>query len=148
VLPLLRNKIFHVTSADKLNLIEKQGIIKPNAAGLLGLTFSQSAYSYGRRRGYVCLFDLRNKSKETIEHALDGFYFLAPRPLGDTIAFLILSPAVESELITDQQAYAEIGYKEMYVPNVECWYPCALPLSQIEEIILVEIEGEQDADSP
>ena len=94
--------------------------------------------SYGRKRGYVCLFDLRDKNRSIIDEALLKFYFLNPG-YGEKVVFLILNTQLYPELIDYQQAHEEVGFKEKWIPYVECWYPRAISLNNIEEIMLVNI---------
>ena len=75
LLPVLKDEIFHVTSYSRFEKIEEAGFIKSNVNGELGYTYTQSENSYGRKRGYICLFDLRRKTEEEIQHGLDCFYF-------------------------------------------------------------------------
>ena len=139
ILPLLKEKVFHVTSSEAYQAIVKDGMIKPNINACFKYTFPQSEISYGVKRGYICLFDLRNKSDDFIEESLMKFYFLKPSYYQDISIFLILSPRSYSCLIYWTQAKEEIGYSEMYIPYVECWYPSDIPLEYIDEIIEVTI---------
>ena len=132
-------KVFHVTSYESYYGILRDGIIKPNKEGEFNFTWPQSEISYGRKRGYVCLFDLRNKSNDIIEEALMKFNFLNPFYSQNRAVFLILSPQLHSSLIYDVKAKEEIGYKEMYIPYVECWYPNGISLDYIEEILEVTV---------
>ncbi len=138
-LPKLRERVFHVTSYERYKMIEEEGMIKSNADGKLGYTYPQSETSYGRKRGYICLFDLRDKTEDEIENALESFYFLGDHTLGDKQAYLIMHEETYADLIDTAQAKAEIGFKEMWIPYVECWYPRDLPLSSIKEIIILNI---------
>lgn len=138
-LPKLREKVFHVTSYEGYKMIEKEGMIKSNANGKMGYTYPQSETSYGRKRGYICLFDLRSKTEDEIENAIECFYFLGDYRLGDKQTYLIMHEEIYADLIDSSRAKAEIGFKEMWIPNVECWYPRDLPLSSIKEIIVLNI---------
>jgi len=99
LLPLLRGRVFHVTSADRLKAIERSRFIRANVDGSLGNTYPQSAASLGRRNGWVCLFDLREKSESAIDWGLHCFYFLAPPPLGDHVAFLMADAEIHHRLV-------------------------------------------------
>ena len=141
VLPLLMGKVFHVTSFKSYYVILRDGMIKTNKERDFKFTFPQSEISYGRKRGYVCLFDLREKSNDIIEEALGRFYFLNPPYSQNKPVFLIISPRLYSSLvlINDAKAKEEIGYKEMYIPDVECWYPGSISLEYVEEILEVTV---------
>ena len=127
LLPKLLEKVFHVTSYDRFEMIEKSEMIKSNADGKFGYTYKVSENSYGRKRGYICLFDLRKKTDEEIQHGLDDFYFLGNRKLGNKQVFFVLKENRYSKLIHTDQAKAEIRFKETWIPYVECWYPKDLP---------------------
>ena len=146
LLPILNNNIFHVTSYERFEKIEKEGYIKSNKNGELGFTYPQSENSYGRKRGYICLFDLRNKTKEEIENGLDCFYFLDIYAFGNKQVYLILMEEYYTQLIDTEQAKADIGYTEMWIPNMECWYPEDLPLDNIKEVIIVNIQRDPEAE--
>lgn len=139
ILPLLKEKVFHVTSSEAYQAIVRDGVIKSNINGCYKYTFPQSEISYGVKRGYVCLFDLRSKRNDVIEDALMKFYFLNPPSCHNMPIFLILSQQLYSSLIYDTEAKKEIGYGEMYIPHVECWYPGNIPLEYIDKIIEVTI---------
>lgn len=137
VLPLLRETVFHVTRYDSFKKIQETGQIKSNPNGELGYHFSKN--SYGRKRGYVCLFDLRNKTEGAINNALECWYFLAPRTFGDKIVFLILNEDSISQLIDHTQAHRDRAHEEVWIPHLECWYPRSLPLRCISKVIVVNI---------
>ena len=145
LLPILKDKIFHVTSYERFIKIQKSGFIKSNADGKLGYTFSQN--SYGRKRGYICLFDLRSKTDEEINIGLECLYFLDIHDLGDKQVHLIFNEEYDYKLIDTKQAKAEIGFKELWIPYVECWYPEDLPLSNIKDMITVNIKRNPEVEA-
>ena len=71
---------------------------------------------------------------------LQGFYFLAPPPLGDDLAFLILAPSAYPRLVLwdDIKSAVEIGRPR--IPEVECWFPTDVPLSAVEHVLLVHVD--------
>lgn len=138
VLPKLLGTIFHVTSSQGFEGIKASGAIGSNRKGELPSTFPQSANGYGRRRGYVCLFDLREVTDEQLNHALEGFYFLDPFGSKDDPVFLLLSPAEYGEVIHWSATNGD--YTEMWMPYVEAWYPRDLPLAAINQAVVVEVK--------
>ena len=78
LLPLFLGKVFHVTTKDACSSIMAEKKIRNNMKGEREFVFPQSENSYGRKRGYVCLFDLRSATTEQIQDALMKFYFLNP----------------------------------------------------------------------
>lgn len=142
VLPQLRDTVFHVTSARNYEGILNDQRIEPNINGRFPYTFPQSEKSYGAKRGYICLFDLRNKADAVIDEGLRKFYFLNPNSAQNVPVFLVLSPELYSNLIDCSVARAEVGPKETWIPDVECWYPNSIPLEHIDKTIYVTVERE------
>lgn len=140
LLPLLVGKVFHVTAKSSLESILKDGVIKSNKDGVFAYSFPQSDKSYGIKRGYICLFDLRKANKEQIEDALCKYYFLNPPRFDNLPCFLIISSKIYKELIDTSIAKADVGFKEMWIPYVGCWYPCDLKIEYIDEIIEVNVD--------
>jgi len=141
VLPFLLNKVFHVTSSKAYSAIIDDQEIRDNKNSNLGFTFPQSQNSYGRNKGFVCLFDLRGKTQEVIDESLMKFNFLNPINDKKTI-FLIISSREHSRLIPWTEAMKDVGCREVWVPNVECWYDGNIPLKHIEQIIEVTYKNE------
>lgn len=142
ILPLLLNKVFHVTSQSAFNLIEKDYKIKNNKENVFDYVFGpQSENSYGRKRGYICLMDLRSKNTKQIEEALFKLSFLNPfrKDKGNPF-YLIASPSIYPDLIDSIHAQKEVGLSEMWVPEVECWYPNNLSLGKIDLVIKTNID--------
>lgn len=138
LLPRLRGTVFHVTSASNLQGIQLSGYVYSNSDDKFAYTFPQSKNAYGRRRGYVSLFDLRDVSDENLSDALFRFYFLNPFGRRDDPVFLFLSPGCYQDLIP--WTVTRDDFSEMWVPYVESWYPGDLPLTEIERVIHVRIE--------
>ena len=138
----LTGRIFHVTTATAFDYIQEDNYIFHNKSGRLPIHRS-SENSYGRKNGWVCLFDLRNQSNETIRDALIKYDFLRPNWLVDHkleqteshLTYLFLKPASYSEIIPNSQGqpYA------FFVPQVECWYPGDMPLGHIDSVLFVRI---------
>ncbi len=123
--------------------ILSDGEIRSNRDGKFEFLFSQSENSFGRRHGYVCLFDLRCKSDLTIENALRKCYFLSPNGQ-DTVIYLIVGSDSYKNLIPNCRAQEEAS-KEVWVPEVEAWCPEPIFLDQISNIIEVEIVNKADS---
>lgn len=122
-LPYLIGKVFHVTTARGFREILKSGSIVNNKDEDFDFAYPQSGNSYGRKRGYICLVDLRDVPDEKLHPAIDKYYFLNPSSCNDNPVFLFISEDLYSDLILWTQARGEIGFKEMFVPYVESWYP-------------------------
>jgi hypothetical protein len=139
LLPLLRDRVFHVTSLSRFQAIRERCCIKSNRDGSLGDTFAQSKISLGRSKGWVCLFDLRNQTPEAIQRGLECLYFLAPHQLGDHIAFLLLRLNAYNQLITWPNIAAITDLAAFRIPRVECWFPGDLPISLLGDVLLIQI---------
>ncbi len=141
ILPILREKVFHVTSLERYQRICLGGAILTNKDGCLGSTFPQSNHCLGRSINSVCLFDLRTPlSEDAIKWGLDCYYFLGPRPLGNEIVFLFLDPQYYSKLLKWRSLDASIRTKGTSIPEVECWYPGDLEIGKISCAFHVHIE--------
>jgi hypothetical protein len=139
LLPLLRDRVFHVTSMSRFQAIRESGCIKSNRDRSLRDTFAQSKISLGRSKGWVCLFDLRNQTPEAIQRGLECLYFLAPRQLGDHIAFLLLHSTAYNQLVTWADIAMNTDLTAFRIPRVECWFPDDLPITLLEEALLIQI---------
>jgi hypothetical protein len=139
ILPRLLGQVFHVTSGTAFSRIQRCGAILSNWKGKYRSSSSQSARSYGRSRGYVCLMDLRSTSPADIESALDCFYFLDPFVATRVNVFLILQPRAEQRLVPNEVGRAHSPAR-VVIPHVEVWYPGRLPLSEIALAIRVPMK--------
>ena len=140
LLPHLIGNVFHVTRHSALEKIVESGMIDPTARGALGNSFPQSANSYGRHKGFVCLFDFRAKTHEAIAWGLDCCSFLNSRTLGDHLAIVLIRAEATISLIPPSVAFAETGGAKVWIPEVECWYPGPVPLHAIERVLDVHVE--------
>jgi len=144
VLPRLLGTVFHVTPAPTFEMIRASGVIRSNQDGQLSFTYPQSQNNYGRRRGCVCLFDLRDVPDGELRDALRKFYFLNHAPAKGHPVFLFLDPQEYGKLIP--WTVAKGNYKEVLIPYVESWYPTDLPVSALAGALAVTVEPD-DADS-
>ena len=113
LLPRLREKMFHLTSDAGFRGICEAGGILGNADRRFPLTLPQSDVSYGRKRGYVRLFDLRGVDDEGVDEVQISF------------------PARD-----------EVGGKEMFLWRFATWFPGKLPLERIETVLEVELSDQ------
>ncbi len=136
VLPKLRGSVFHVTTRPRYRGIVRERAILNNKDGRFPFLFGQSANSWGRKRGYVCLFDLRTATDEQVEFGLDRLYFLDPAPDVGNPLFLLLDASFHAELIPWTAGTSQ----EMRIPQVECWYPGDVELTKIRKVIDVRVK--------
>lgn len=135
LLPQLKETVFHVTSAESLAGIIAKNKILPNIDNRFNFSHPQSNNCFGIRRGYICLFDLRDITAETLKQSLDYQYFLSNHKWAIN-AFLILDVAAHNDLIPNEAATES---HEMYIPEVEVWSPTPISLEKISDIIEVKI---------
>jgi hypothetical protein len=142
VLPLLRGRVFHVTEEATFEDISRSGWIYNHRQAQFTLAFGQSKNSYGRKRGWVSLFDLSNRTDAEIKEALIRYYFLRVfRTEHPCICLLFIAERTWSSLIPWQRAREEVGGGEMYIPFVEAWYPGDIPLDLVTGSLIVTIQS-------
>ncbi len=144
VLPRLIGTVFHATPVPNFEAIKASGVIRSNQDGQLSFTYPQSQNNYGRRRGYVCLFDLRDVPDGELRDALMKFYFLNHAPRKGHPVFLFLDREEYGKLIP--WTVTKGNYKEVVIPYVESWYPSDLSVSALASALAVTVEPD-DADS-
>ena len=142
ILPLLKGRIFHVTSYKSYASIMKTGFIKHNKNNDFELTFGQSENSYGRSKAYVCLFDLKTPTDEQFNEYKNNFDFLTLHAqVNKANVYFILSPKIYNNIITNEVAYEEINkskIRKVIIPFLECFYPINIDINDIEQIIIVK----------
>ncbi len=157
LLGLLRDKVFHVTTAKAFESIQKDGFIYENQNAKYPLNES-SLKSFGRCRGWVCLFDLRGKSDKKIDNVLSCSYnFLRPEwfvELNESeyytesrLVYLYLSHVYYDELVPNREA-SQNDKSSKFIHEVECWYPGNIPTGHIEKSLCVRIRQTYNLDNP
>ena len=152
---LLRDKVFHVTTAKAFENIQKDGFIYGNQDAKYPLN-PTSLNSFGRCRGWVCLFDLRGKSDKEIENGLNCYYFLMPSWFEEfnesehytewRLVYLYLSHAYYKDLVPNREA-SQNDKRSQFIPEVECWYRGNIPIGYIEKSLCVRIRKTSNLDS-
>lgn len=137
----LKGKVFHLTSQNAFNLIQKSGAIEHNKNERFNLN-TGSLKSFGRIKGWVCLFDLRYSTPELITDILDRYDFCNPpgnlRNPEDNkscskraLAYLILDSQYYERLIPYEkynEHVRETGQYPMAIPKVETWIDEKVPI--------------------
>jgi hypothetical protein len=137
----LLGTVFHLTTKTAFEQIKNDGYVYHNQNGRLGLNPS-SEKSFGRNKGWVCLFDLRDETSDSIEETLMKYWFLAPSWFAHlerefkefNLAYLLLHPDEYWRLIPNE--IADMG---QYIPKEECWFLGNMPLRCLKKILLVRI---------
>ena len=158
LLERLRGNIFHLTTKRAFELIKEKGFVYHNKNNEFALN-PMSEKSFGRNRGWVCLFDLRKQSREIIDETLIKYNFLRPswfirhEPEFTelNLAYLFVHPRVYNRIIpndTANKVWLETNKYEHYVPKAECWYPSNMPLECVGKVLLVRIYENAPKDNP
>jgi hypothetical protein len=136
LLPRLVGRVFHVTTPEAYTRILSDRFIKSNKAGDFPFTWEKSESSYFRKRGCVCVFDLRSATREQVNDGL----LKCPPWSNNQVVFLLLKESCYQRLIPWTIAKSDVGFREMYVPYVEVGYPDAISLDDVERVLLVDVE--------
>ncbi len=135
LLPILIGEVFHVTTPEAYQAIQRTGVVRHNRDGALPFASPQSATSWGRDQGYVCLFDLRALPDGELEWVLRKYFFLDPFDSEQGPVYLFLRPEAFVSLIP----WTEAPPARMVIPHAECWYPGDLSISSLREALAVSI---------
>jgi hypothetical protein len=138
LLPLLRGRVFHMTKEDKFNDICHSGWVYSQEQAHFVFA-GQTEITYGRKRGWVSLFDFSDKKDKDIKEALIRHWFFRTLRNAGTHAYLIIAESACSSLISWQQAFREAGSKEFFIPFVETWYPGDMPLELVSDCFVVTV---------
>ena len=136
LLPVVRRGLYHLTSICGLKGIRHKSYILPNN-GEFPDTYTQSAKSFGRRYGYVSLFDFETPTEEQIlaeYHKWEGFFY-RHKPV--TVLIGLDRRKLEPKLLPNETAKQTVGYGIPWMPHIEVWYPEPLPFSWATSCILV-----------
>ena len=139
MLPLLRGRVFHVTNQETFDDICRSGWIYSRSQAQFPFTPRQPDNSYGRKRGWVNLYDLSNPTDAEIKEALVRYAFLKAVRSESTYVYLIVAEGAWSSLISWKRAIREVGGKEFFIPFVEAWYPGDMPLQLVSESLVVTV---------
>jgi len=134
-------QVFHVTTKRAYARICRDGSIKSNQDGKLRSEYPQSAVSYFRKCGCVCIFDLRAATTEHVNDALLKFFFLSPFHRANPV-FLVFGDAAYEQLIPWSVSIPDEGYRAMVIPYVEAGYPGEVPLSLIDSVLIIDVKRE------
>ena len=140
LLPMLAGRVFHVTSRVAYQGICRDSLIKSNRDAGSPFSSSQSEISCFRRMGHVSVCDLRSATSEEVETGLHNYNFLNPPNADNAPVFLILSEAAVVSLVSWKACTYDGPYGTMVVPHIEAGYPDSIPLSLIDQVIMVTVE--------
>ena len=137
--PLLFGRVFHVTTEEKFNDICRSGWIYSKEQTQFVLTPGQSETTYGRKQGWVSLYDLSYTEHTDIKEALIRYWFFRTLRAGRTDVYLMIAKSAWSSLVSWKRASRDVGGQEFFVPFVEAWYPGDIPLQLVNESLVVSV---------
>ena len=125
LLPLLLGRVFHVTTEATFDRICQLGRIYSNQEVEFALTLGHSKNCYGRKRGWVSLFDLSHTADAHNEN---------------THVYLFMAESAWPSLISWKRASREVGATEVFIPFVEAWYPGDIPIELVSDSLMVTVD--------
>ncbi|HSE91068.1 MAG TPA: hypothetical protein VLJ79_32965 [Candidatus Binatia bacterium] len=128
-----------MTKGEAFEEICRCGWIDGKRQAQLAFTPRQPENSYGRKRGWVSLYDLSDPTDAEIKEALIRYWFLRTLRDESTDVYLIVAESVWPSLISWKRASREVGGKEFFIPFVEAWYPGDVPLELVTESLVVTL---------
>jgi hypothetical protein len=137
--PLLRGRVFHVTNEENFLEIRRSGWIYSHRQARLAFSPSDPETSYGCKRGWVSLYDLRDPSDGEVKEALIRHWFLRKIVNDSARVYLIVDESAWSSLVPWERASREVGGKEFFIPFIEAWYPGDIPIRFIADSIALTI---------
>jgi len=149
LLERLLGTIFHLTLRGNLDQIIKDKYVGHNREERYKLN-PGSYGSFGRKRGWVSLFELREESQETIGE-ISTLYFLHsnwfftqnnPDSEEANLAYLLFSEDESHRLITNavgRKEQVNSGQGGQIIPKTECWFPGDMSLDYISHALSVKI---------
>lgn len=132
VLPLVRQRAFHVTCWRHVQPILRDGFISENSSGRFATAFGSSANAFRRLRGEVSVFDYRRVTDEDVAASLHRCSpWQARVRCGHELGLFMLSEQA-CQRLEPWLPSGQRDVKQMLVPYVEAGYPGNLPIVQIE----------------
>lgn len=134
----LKGRVFHITSVSNFLEIVRTGSVRHNQDGELKSNWSQNQYF--KNRGCVSFCDLSsNVRPRKVREAALSKYNVFGQGDGERSVFLFLAPTSYYKLIPWTNWKRDKAWSEMVVPHLESGYPGFVPISEIEEALLVHI---------
>jgi hypothetical protein len=145
LLPQLRGRAFHVTTRTGYEGICRDRLVLPIDTGTQPLDWAFSDVSYFRKKGCVSVCDLRAASDEEIAMGMSNYYFLNPKFGSGVVVHLILGEKAQGRLITWNDAVRADGLTIQGVPRIESGHPSAIPLDEIDEVMVTQVRPRSDS---
>ena len=140
LLDRLRGNVFHVTTQDAWPRIRSTDSVLSNPPDHPSIK-RWEYNAYFRQKSHVSLCDLRSVQESDLNMALKRYFFLDPRSGCPEPVFLILSSSAVNRIVTYNEAIDDATKAgQMIVPFVEAGYPGDLPLAEITDVLIVDID--------
>lgn len=141
ILPLLRGRVFHVTSHAAFETIQAEGAIRVDAPKAWPYD------GYFRAKGCVAVCDLRSVDDQQLQAGLDRYPFLRPDPDAYP-AFLFLAESSHDQLIPTPDVVEAGKAGLMVVPYIEAGFISPIPLEIVSEALVVTVLDAPRPDDP
>lgn len=141
ILPLLRGRVFHVTSHAAFEQIQAEGAIRADAPK------AWSYNGYFRAKGCVAVCDLRSADDKQLQAGLDRYPFLKPDS-DDDPAFLFLAESSHEQLIPSPDIVEAGQAGLMVVPYIEAGFTSPIPLEIVSQALVVTVLDAPRPDDP
>ena len=144
LLPLLLERVFHVTDSAYLEEIVRSGGLRPEPDAAFASAFGSRPNGFFRKRGCVSVFDYRDASAEILDESIMKCAPWMPAYSGRDFSMLFLSEAAYGQLVPWTRWKEEAAYSDMVVPHVEAGHPGGIALDLIAEMLSVTVEESSD----
>lgn len=137
LISFLRGRLFHLTNEEAFEDICSYGSVFCKQQPPIALSPRQLENGYGRKRGWVSLYDLSDPANLEIKEALICHWFLRTIRKENPLVCLIVAEDARPSLISWRRASREMGGAEFFIPFVETWYPGELPLRLVTDSLIL-----------
>jgi hypothetical protein len=131
----LDGRIFHLTSSENYNSIVHDKSILGYTE--LKKTHTQSINSYGRKNGYICLFDFREFQSVEFKESLSDFLLFPPEYVQEPV-YLILHERYYDRLTFYNEVKDDIKDSDVFIHPTECWSKESIPTKWISKILRIQ----------
>lgn len=141
LMPLMKGKVFHVTTATNFAHIKKSNTIIPNPNSERASPFGNYKNGFFKLKGCVSFFDYRDYGSDDWEA---NAYKCTPSQIlhkAECISILVLSEEYYDKLITWEDWKTEEKWSHMIVPHIEVGYPGPVKLEFLTEHLVVRLKS-------
>jgi hypothetical protein len=128
-----------MTREEKFHDIYRSGWIYSHEQAQFVFAPGQTEATYGRKRGWVSLFDFSEKKDKEIKGALIRHWFFRTLRNAGTYTYLMVAESACSSLISWEHAFRDVGGNEFFIPFVETWYPGDMPIQLVSDCLVITV---------